>query len=71
VALKSTVVLGAAWLVAWLLRGRTHPFAALPTVPRNVDGKAKDTGLVKGAGLGMDEQAMLAIEQWKPRITLA
>ena len=31
----------------------------------DVDGKAKDIEVVNGLGLGLDEQAVLAIQQWK------
>ena len=31
----------------------------------DVDGKAKDIELMKSLGLGLDEQAVLAIQQWK------
>jgi TonB family protein len=31
----------------------------------DVDGKAKDMEVVNGLGLGLDEQAVLAIRQWK------
>jgi TonB family protein len=31
----------------------------------DIDGKAKDIEVVNGIGLGLDEQAVLAIQQWK------
>ena len=31
----------------------------------DVDGKAKDIEVVNGIGLGLDEQAVLAIQRWK------
>jgi protein TonB len=37
----------------------------LLTVVVDVDGRAKDIDVSKGIGLGLDEQAVLAIRQWK------
>ena len=31
----------------------------------DIDGKAKDIEVVNGIGLGLDEQAVLAIQRWK------
>jgi protein TonB len=37
----------------------------LLTVVIDVDGKAKDVDVSRGIGLGLDEQAVLAVRQWK------
>jgi TonB family protein len=46
-------------------RSAKYQGTVLLKVVIDVDGKAKDMEVVNGLGLGLDEQAVLAIRQWK------
>jgi protein TonB len=46
-------------------RSAKYQGTVLLKVVIDVDGKAKDMEVVNGLGLGLDEQAVLAIKQWK------